>query len=93
LSSAPIVVYQDAIALYDKKISDKLMGLGDALGLQPQCAIWGSYGSDASLAQSRGQSAKAALLCFPVENTHGYEITHQKSLSQCASLLEAYLKE
>lgn len=91
LSPAPIVVYQDAVALYDKEISDTLMHLGEALGLQPQCAIWEGYGSDASLAYSRGQSAKAALLCFPVENTHGYEITHKNSLEQCATLLEAYL--
>ncbi|MGL5263606.1 MAG: hypothetical protein ACRDAI_03385 [Candidatus Rhabdochlamydia sp.] len=53
--------------------------------------IVGSYGSDASLAYSRGQSAKAGLLCFPVENTHGYEITHKDSLNQCSDLLEAYL--
>lgn len=91
LSPAPIVVYQDAIALYDKKICDRLMRLGEGLGLEPQCAIWSSYGSDASLAVSRGQSAKAALLCLPVENTHGYEIAHQKGLEHCAELLEAYL--
>jgi putative aminopeptidase FrvX len=93
LSPSPIVVYQDSVALYDKEISDRLMFLGKTLGLEPQCAIWEGYGSDASLAYSRGQTAKAALLCFPVENTHGYEITHQKSLEQCATLLEAYLLE
>lgn len=93
LSPSPIVVFQDSVALYDKAISDRLMSLGNTLGLEPQCAIWEGYGSDASLAYSRGQSAKAALLCFPVENTHGYEITHQKSLEQCAALLEAYLLE
>jgi putative aminopeptidase FrvX len=91
LSPSPIVVYQDTVAVYDKKISDRLMYLGETLGLQPQCTVYGSYGSDASLAQSRGQSAKSALLCFPVENTHGYEITHQKSLDQCTTLLTAYL--
>lgn len=91
LSPAPIIVYQDAIALYDKGICDKLVLLANSLGLQPQSAVFGSYGSDASLAYSRGQVAKAALLCFPVENTHGYEITHKDSLSQCVALLEAYL--
>lgn len=91
LSPSPIVVYQDAIGLYDKKICDHLMQLGEKLKLSPQPAIFGSYGSDASLAYSRGQAAKAALLCFPVENTHGYEITHQESLGNCANLLAAYL--
>jgi putative aminopeptidase FrvX len=91
LSAAPIIVYQDAVALYDKKIADRLVFLGQNLGLSPQCATWSSYGSDASLAYSRGQSARAALVCFPVENTHGFEITHKDSLEQCANLLEAYL--
>lgn len=93
LNSSPIVVYQDAVGVYDKKISDHLKHLGDALKLPMQCAVWGGYGSDASLALSRGQSAKAALLCFPVENTHGYEIIHRECISHCAALLEAYLMQ
>jgi len=93
LSSDPIVVYQDTFSLYDKRTSDNLMRLARELGQEPQCAIWGNYGSDASLAQNRGQSARSALVCFPVENTHGYEIIHKESISQCANLLAAYLME
>jgi putative aminopeptidase FrvX len=91
LSADPIIVYQDAVGLYDKKICDRLVDLAESLNFNPQCAIFGNYGSDASLAYSRGQSAKAALICFPVENTHGYEIMHKNSLEQCAALLQAYL--
>lgn len=91
LSHNPIIVYQDSFALYDKKTSDRMVSLGESMGLKPQRALFGGYGSDASLAYSRGQSAKAALICFPVKNTHGYEITHQESLNKCADLLEAYL--
>lgn len=91
LNSSPVVVYQDGCSLYDKKISDQLMHIGHTLGLSPQAAVLGRYGSDASLSQSRGQSAKAALLCFPVENTHGFEITHTESIHNCALLLETFL--
>lgn len=91
LSSNPIIVYQDTFSLYDKRTSDNLMRLARELGQEPQCAIWGNYGSDASMAQNRGQSARSALVCFPVENTHGYEIMHKESISQCANLLVAYL--
>lgn len=91
LSADPIIVYQDGVGLYDKKICDRLVKLAEALHLKPQCATFGSYGSDASIAYSRGQSAKAALICFPVENTHGYEIAHKNSLEQCSALLQAYL--
>jgi putative aminopeptidase FrvX len=91
LSPDPIIVYSDTFGLYDKKICDRLRQLGENLGQKNQCAIYGSYGSDASLSYNRGQSAKAALLCIPVENTHGFEIAHKDSLEQCANLLTAYL--
>lgn len=91
LSPSPIIVYQDGVALYHKPTADHLMKWGHTLKLNPQAAVFSTYGSDASLAYSRGQSAQAALICFPVENTHGYEVTHQKSLNHCARLLEAYL--
>ena len=91
LSPDPIIVYQDTVSLYDKKICDYLAHLCKKLKFNPQYAIFETYGSDASIAHSIGQSAKAALLCFPVENTHGYEITHRESLSRCIDLLHAYL--
>lgn len=93
LNPDPIIVYQDTVTSYDKSISDHLVSLGKKLQFNPQCAVFETYGSDASLAQSVGQSAKAALVCFPVENTHGYEITHQDSLSRCIDLLFAYLSK
>ena len=80
LSPDPIIVYQDSVSLYDKRISDHLVALGKKLKFNPQHAVFETYASDASIAHSRGQCAKAALICFPVENTHGYEITHKESL-------------
>ncbi len=91
LSADPIVVYQDSVSVYDKTISDRLVSVGKKLKFQPQRAVFETYGSDASIAHSRGQAARAALLCFPVENTHGYEITHPQSLSRCVDLLSSYL--
>ena len=67
------------------------MALGKKLKLNSQPAIFETYGSDASIAHSLGQSAKSALVCFPVENTHGYEIAHMQSLNHCVELLLAYV--
>ncbi|MBS0623908.1 MAG: peptidase M42 [Verrucomicrobia bacterium] len=91
LSPDPIIVYKDAYSIYDKKLSDYLVTLGKKLKLHPQRAVFETYGSDASITQSIGQCAKAALICFPVENTHGYEIAHQDSLESCIDLLFTYL--
>ena len=91
LDANPIIVYRDTAACYDKSLSDHLVSLGKKLNFNPQRAVFETYGSDASISHSTGQCAKAALICFPVENTHGYEITHQDSLNRCIELLYAYL--
>lgn len=87
LSPDPIIVYRDSVAAYNKSLSDELVGICKKLNFNPQCAVFETYGSDTSFAQSLGQSAKSALICFPVENTHGYEITHQDSLDRCVDVL------
>jgi putative aminopeptidase FrvX len=91
MNDSPIIVFQDTFGLYDKKISTDLYCLAERMGLNPQCAIWKNYGSDASIAQCCGHAAQTALVCFPIENTHGFEIIHKNSMRQCAALLTAYL--
>lgn len=91
LTASPIIVYKDNVTTYDKSICDKLTELAYDNGIEPQQAVFGSYGSDASLAKSYGLTAKAALLALPTENTHGYEIIHKDAISQCAELLYSYL--
>ncbi|MCE5293827.1 MAG: hypothetical protein LLF94_04360 [Chlamydiales bacterium] len=92
LSSDPILVYQDACSLYDRASNTRFMQLAKEHNIPLQTAIFSNYGSDASLAQLRGQTAKAALLCFPVENTHGYEIMHKDALNKVAKLLALFLQ-
>lgn len=91
LSPNPIVVYQDGVATYNKSLADQLIHCGRKIGIHPQQAVFASYGSDASYPQSRGQTGTTSLICFPVENTHGYEITHKNSLQLCSDLLTEYL--
>lgn len=90
-SSLPIVVYKDSKAVYDKSISDRLFNIGVNMGMEPQSAVFGRYYSDASIPKMYGQTASAALLCLPTENTHGYEIIHQDAISCCADLVAGYI--
>ncbi len=92
LSDEPVVVYGDVQGLYDKSIADRLLACGRGLGMDPQCAYWQSYASDASMAKALGQTPRAGLLCIPTENTHGYEIIPRNGLHRCVELLAAYLE-
>lgn len=91
LTAEPIVVYGDGQGVYDKSVSDRLLACGRSLGMNPQCAYWQSYGSDASIAKAHGQTALAGLLCIATENTHGFEIIPRDGLGTCARLLAEYL--
>jgi putative aminopeptidase FrvX len=93
LNDQPVVVYGDVQGLYDKSIADRLLTCGRELGMEPQCAYWQSYASDASMAKALGQTPRAGLLCIPTENTHGYEIIPRNGLHRCAELLAAYLEK
>ena len=93
LNDQPVVVYGDVQGLYDKSIADRLLACGRELGMEPQCAYWQSYASDASMAKAVGQTPRAGLLCIPTENTHGYEIIPRNGLYRCVELLAAYLEK
>ena len=93
LSGGPVVVYADGTGLYDKAVADRLLALGQKLGIDPQCAAFENYGSDSSMAKRYGQAPLAGLLAIPTENTHGYEIIAKAGLKRCAALLAAYLDE
>lgn len=93
LTDEPVVVYGDARGVYDKAVSDRLLTVGREIGLSPQCALWQSYASDASLSKATGQTAQAGLLCIATENTHGFEVIPRKGLAHCARLLAAYLEK
>ena len=82
----------NTFSLYDKKTSDSLMRLARKLGQEPQCAIWGNYGLDASRRKTEDNLRDRRSYVFLSENTHGYEVMHKESISHCANLLVAYLR-
>jgi putative aminopeptidase FrvX len=91
LSPSPIIVYKDSYTVYDPSLCRQLLAVGLAKGLEPQTAVWEGYGSDASIAKKYGQTPRAALVCFPTENTHGFEVIHKNAMKGIADLLASFL--
>jgi putative aminopeptidase FrvX len=88
----PIVLYQDGTGIYNETIARHLEELGRELGFEAQPATVTSFGSDASLAKKAGAAGRSACVCFPGENTHGYEISCEDGIVNCARLLLSYLR-
>lgn len=93
LTASPIIVYKDALTTYDKKLSDQLFQIGERIELNPTAAIFGSYGSDSSFAKRHGQSARSLLVTIPCENTHGFEMIHEKGIELTTKLLSEFIVE
>lgn len=90
-TDAPVILYQDHYALYNEGTSRTLAETAEGLGIAVQYAAVSNYGSDASIAKHLGHSARAAAICFPTENTHGWEITHIGAIENVLKVLAAYL--
>jgi putative aminopeptidase FrvX len=89
----PIVPYGDARGLYTKATADRLIRVARRLGQHPQTAMWEGFGSDASIAKTYGQTARAALICMPTLNMHGFEVILRDNIRVCAELTAAFLSE
>lgn len=90
-SSQPVLLYKDRQSMYHKKTTDALVRLADRLGFGCQTAVLSGYSSDASYANSYGYTGKPVGLCYPTENTHGYEIVNLQAMLNITKLLTAFL--
>ncbi len=88
---APVLLYQDHYAVYNEGTSRTLAETAEDLGIEIQYAAVSNYGSDASIAKRLGHSARAAAICFPTENTHGWEIANITAIENVLKVLTAYL--
>ncbi len=91
LCEHPIVLYGDKKGFYSKGLCDRLKCAAEAEGLVPQLALFENFASDASAILSQGDACRAAALCIPTQNTHGFEIIHRGAINAAAGTLQRHL--
>lgn len=91
MNEQPVLLFKDALYHYSTPLTRELLDAGARCGLECQTAVVRSFGSDASVAVKAGLIGRAACLCFPTENTHGYEVASLPAMENCVKLLYAYL--
>jgi putative aminopeptidase FrvX len=90
-SGDPVLLSKDRVGVYHQATVDHMVRLTEQFDFGAQLAVVTSYGSDASIAHASGAIARAVLLGYPGDNTHGFEICHIDGLLNTARLLLAYL--
>ena len=77
----------------DRAGVDHMVELAAELGFGVQTAVLTSYASDATLSKAAASAARAALIGYAGDNTHGFEISHVDGIVNGARLLVAYLDD
>lgn len=90
MNEMPVVLFKDGHYHYSPKLSRALIAAGVRCRVECQPAVIRGFGSDASFSAKAGLNGRAACICFPTENTHGYEITPLAALDNCVNVLFEY---
>ncbi|MFP3904368.1 MAG: M20/M25/M40 family metallo-hydrolase [Armatimonadota bacterium] len=91
MSDSPVLLFKDGSYHYSTDLTRALLDAGERCDTACQTAVIRCFGSDASVTASAGLVGRPACICFPTENTHGYEITRLKALENCVSVLREHL--
>ena len=86
------IAMQDSSGPFDWHLTHKLIDLcrGNNVGYSRD--VFRYYRSDAASAVEAGNDIRAALVCFGLDASHGYERVHMDSLEAAAQLLALYMQ-
>ena len=88
---ATTICVKDGSGPYDYDLSNRLIELAKANGIEHRIDIYTYYASDVSQALRAGYDVRGALVGPGVDGSHSYERLHQRSLEETVKLLMAYL--
>ena len=91
LGGGPMIVYQDAMCHYSRRLSDRLLAVAREHDIPVQRAVFQHYGSDGAALIRRG--VDTALLTYPTRYTHSpIETVDESDLEHAVALLVAFVK-
>jgi peptidase M42 family hydrolase len=85
------IAMQDLHGPFDYHLTRRLLTICREEGIPVARDVFEHYRSDAAAALEAGLATRAALVCFGLDASHGFERTHIDSLEHVATLLVHYL--
>jgi peptidase M42 family hydrolase len=86
------IAMQDSSGPFDWHLTRSLIHLCETHGIEYSRDVFRYYRSDAAAAVEAGNDIRAALVCFGLDASHGYERTHMDSLVALATHLTLYMQ-
>ncbi|MFN8590164.1 MAG: M20/M25/M40 family metallo-hydrolase [Thermomicrobiales bacterium] len=91
LGGGPMIVYQDAMCHYSRRLSDALVEVAEENDIPVQLAVFQHFGSDGAALIKRG--IDSALLAYPTRYTHSpFETVDENDLLNSVALLVAFVR-
>jgi len=85
------IAMMDSAGPFDYHLSHRLIELAGEAGVPVRRDVFRHYRSDSASAVEAGSDIRAALLCFGVDASHGYERTHIDGLDSVCRVILAYM--
>ena len=86
------IAMQDSSGPFDWHLTRSLLGLARDYKIEHTRDVFRYYRSDAAAAVEAGNDIRAALICFGLDASHGWERAHKSSLLALARLLVLYMQ-
>src|SRR5690606_2515034 len=86
------IAMQDSSGPFDWHLTHSLISLCQSHGIAHERDVFRYYRSDGAAALEAGNDIRAALVCFGLDSSHGWERTHIDSLCALSRLLVAYMR-
>ena len=86
------IAMQDSSGPFDWHLTRTLIKLAQENGIPHARDVFRYYRSDGAAAVEAGNDIRAALICFGLDASHGWERVHKSSLTALAELLILYIQ-
>jgi len=86
------IAMQDSSGPFDWHLTRAMLGLAASYNIEHTRDVFRYYRSDAASAMEAGNDIRAALVCFGLDASHGWERAHEQSLFALARLLALYMQ-
>ncbi len=86
------IAMQDSSGPFDWHLTRSLLKLAQDHKVEHSRDVFRFYRSDGAAAVEAGNDIRAALVCFGLDASHGWERTHKDSLTALARLLALYIQ-
>ncbi len=86
------IAMQDSSGPFDWHLTRSLLHLCRRFNIEHSRDVFNHYRSDAAAAMEAGNDMRAALICFALDASHGYERTHVDSLIALSRLISVYMQ-